>query len=99
MTNDSAENARRAQDVEAPAHHEREAKGTYHFGRGGEANRMTLGAEEQKKGTNGERKRSKGPSEMRRGSFQAAVDKGKEMLGMGKKDANSECAIADDEKP
>ncbi|CAK3848740.1 Hypothetical predicted protein [Lecanosticta acicola] len=35
--------ARAAQDVDTPLHHNREMSGTYHWGRGGEGNMTTLG--------------------------------------------------------
>lgn len=78
--------ARAAQDVEAPASHEKEAKGTYHWGRGGEGNMMTVGSNAQRPGNGKERTGSKGAGagEGRRGSLQAALEKGKEMLGLGK---------------
>ena len=73
-SNDSATEARRAQDVEAPKYHQSESKGTYHWGRGGEGNKMTVGGEQ--------RTSSKGAGE-RRGSFKDAIEKGKETLGLG----------------
>lgn len=82
------EYARAAQDVEAPAHHDKEAHGTFHWGRGGEGNKMTVGkGDEHYRNKSKERASSKGPTAdgaKRRGSFQGVVNKGKEMLGMGK---------------
>ncbi|KAK0796909.1 hypothetical protein LTR75_010057 [Friedmanniomyces endolithicus] len=71
--------ARAAQDVNAPAHHEKETRGTYHWGRGGEGNMMTVGSDKSKErpGLDG------GDGQQRRGSFQGIVEKGKEMLGLG----------------
>ncbi|EMC91458.1 hypothetical protein BAUCODRAFT_41959, partial [Baudoinia panamericana UAMH 10762] len=71
--------ARAAQDVEAPAHLEQEPRSgsTYHWGRGGEGNMMTLG--------DGAHKDKEVPGHNRRGSFQAVVEKGKGMLGLGAK--------------
>ncbi|SMR55458.1 unnamed protein product [Zymoseptoria tritici ST99CH_1A5] len=101
--------ARAAQDVETPAHHSKEMKGTFHWGRGGQGNMTTLKGEN---GTangnvtangNGEktiRKTSAGEAE-RRGSMKAALGRGKEMLGFGKKekamavDAKNEDAMED----
>ena len=90
------EEARKAQDVEAPAHHQSDPKGTYHWGRGGEGNMMTIGkdAKDEKNGNGKERT----------GSFQNALEKGKGMLGLkgkdgkgGEKNGNgSGSAIADD---
>lgn len=77
--------ARAAQDVEAPAAHQKEQRGTYHWGRGGEGNVMTVGGGDKKEK---ERNSSKGPE--RRGSFQGAIEKGKEMLGLGKKGGKSD---------
>ncbi|KAK4546226.1 hypothetical protein LTR36_002363 [Oleoguttula mirabilis] len=85
--------ARAAQDVEAPAHHEKEAKGTYHWGRGGEGNVMTVGTEKEgqaQRAKSKERKGSKGAADGRRGSFQGVLDKGKELLGLGKGKQQSE---------
>ncbi|KAK1812688.1 hypothetical protein LTR12_012914 [Friedmanniomyces endolithicus] len=72
--------ARAAQDVNAPAHHEKETRGTYHWGRGGEGNMMTVGSDKSKErpGLDG------GDGQQRRGSFQGIVEKGREMLGLGK---------------
>ena len=80
-TNESAESARRAQDVDVPAHHKNDMKGTYHWGRGGEGNKVTVGETEAQER---ERTRSKSRGEAeRRGSW---MEKGKEMLGLkGKK--------------
>ncbi|KAF2212735.1 hypothetical protein CERZMDRAFT_84370 [Cercospora zeae-maydis SCOH1-5] len=39
----SPEESRLAQDVDTPAHHNKEMQGTYHWGRGGEGNMTTLG--------------------------------------------------------
>ncbi|TKA48594.1 hypothetical protein B0A54_00730 [Friedmanniomyces endolithicus] len=58
--------ARAAQDVNAPAHHEKETRGTYHWGK--ERPGLDSGDGQQQ----------------RRGSFQGIVEKGKEMLGLGK---------------
>ncbi|KAK0282777.1 hypothetical protein LTR91_006624 [Friedmanniomyces endolithicus] len=71
--------ARAAQDVNAPAHHEKETRGTYHWGRGGEGNMMTVGSDKSK-----ERPGMDGEGQQRRGSFQGIMEKGKEMLGLGK---------------
>jgi len=77
VPNDSPAAARAAQDVEAPAHHEKEARGTYHWGRGGEGNMMTLSAGEQKKK---ERSVSKGEDAHEKPSL---LEKGKHALGLG----------------
>lgn len=88
-SNSNAEEARKAQDVELPVHHDKEKKGTYHWGRGGEGNMMTVG----KENGNGEKKE-------RSGSFREKFEKGKEMLGMGKgkngEAKSSGSAISDD---
>ena len=84
MSNDNPENARLAQDVTSPAAHDKEARGTFHWGRGGEGNKMTVGGGDIKKSSSKERSKSNNAGE-RRPSFQGAVQKGKEMLGMGKK--------------
>ena len=91
-TNESQELARRAQDVDAPQHFQREDKGTYHWGRGGEGNMMSVGqngekvkehnAKDHHAESKERRKSSKGETE-RRGSGRI-IDKGKEMLGLGK---------------
>lgn len=75
--------ARAAQDVEAPPHHEKEPKGTFHWGRGGEGNMMTVGTNDGQRTKSKERTGSKGGAE-RRGSFQGVIEKGKEILGLGK---------------
>ncbi|KAH9809265.1 Protein of unknown function (DUF3602) [Teratosphaeria destructans] len=79
-----ASRSRAAQDVETPAHHEKEVKGTYHWGRGGEGNMMTIGhggGNEKTTVPNGH------PGKERRGSLQGVVDKGKELLGLKKQAA------------
>ncbi|KAK5697121.1 hypothetical protein LTR17_023985 [Elasticomyces elasticus] len=81
---DFPEYSRAAQDVDTPAHHEKEAKGVYHWGRGGEGNAMMVGSDKAPKNkANGEGLR---PTEkhQRSGSFQGIMEKGKEMLGMAK---------------
>jgi hypothetical protein len=98
------EAARAAQDVDTPAHHEKEMKGTYHWGRGGQGNMTTLTGKEGAANGNGEKKKerklSQGEGE-RRGSMKSALDRGKEMLGFGKKeraqaaDAKNEDAISE----
>ena len=75
--------ARAAQDVEAPTHYEKETKGTYHWGRGGEGNMMTVGNKETRN-KSGERKASKGANGERRPSFQGMFERGKGFLGIGK---------------
>ena len=88
-TKDSEASARKAQDVEIPAHLVDEQKskgGIYHWGRGGEGNKMAVGESERAKSKERkERKPSRGEAE-RKGSFSKSVEKGKEMLGLGKKD-------------
>ena len=86
-SNSSAEEARRAQDVEAPLHHQNESKGTYHWGRGGEGNKMTIGE-------NGD-----GEKGRRRSSAGKMFEKGKEMLGFkgkGGEKAGAGSAIMDE---
>lgn len=86
MTNDSAESARKAQDVDAPIHHQNEPKGTYHWGRGGEGNKMTVGGDgdgEKKPVRSKERTGSNSSTGGRRGSMNV-LEKGKGMLGLGK---------------
>lgn len=83
VPNENAAAARAAQDVDTPAHHSKELKGTHHWGRGGEGNMVTLG------GSNGnkkERTASKGEAGQRRPSFSGVMERGKSMLGMGKKE-------------
>ncbi|KAK5132566.1 hypothetical protein LTR08_008883 [Meristemomyces frigidus] len=76
--------ARASQDVDAPAHHDKEPKGTFHWGRGGEGNVMTIGQKEARD-KSGQRKGSKGAvNGERRPSFQGVFEKGKELLGLGK---------------
>ena len=55
--NVSPEEARKAQDVDTPAHHKNDPKGTYHWGRGGEGNMMTVGQKEAEKPRNGSKER------------------------------------------
>lgn len=82
--------ARAAQDVTTPVAHNKEAHGTFHWGRGGEGNMVTVGE--------GDRKRSS-KTEERRPSFAGVIEKGKELLGLHKKkepaSKASESAIAD----
>jgi len=84
VPNDSPAAARAAQDVEAPAHHEKEARGTYHWGRGGEGNMVTIGSDQRPppKSSSRERKSSQGAEGRRRGSFQNTIEKGKAMFGL-----------------
>lgn len=95
-SNSSAEESRKAQDVEAPVHHQKEQKGTYHWGRGGEGNMMTVGKD------NGEKKGERRPSDnkQRTGSFKNTIDKGKEMLGLRKekerRGSQGESAVSDE---
>nr|POE54137.1 hypothetical protein CFP56_73408 [Quercus suber] len=72
--------ARAAQDVDAPAAHQKEVKGTHHWGRGGEGNMVTVGGSEARTSSR------EGNGGRRTGSFVGdALEKGKEMLGLGKK--------------
>ena len=85
--NYSALEARKAQDVEAPAHHQNEPKGTYHWGRGGEGNKMTIGENGEKRTGSKERKErrplsSEGDGQKRRSSSSKVLEKGMEMLGL-----------------
>ncbi len=100
--NDSAEEARRAQDIDTPAHHNNDPKGVYHWGRGGEGNMMAVGPKngekEEKKSRSKERTLSAGRGgQQRSGSFRDALGKGKEMLGLkGKQGEKGGSAIEDD---
>jgi hypothetical protein len=84
--------SRAAQDVDTPAHHNKSMEGTYHWGRGGEGNRMNVGEKKEKDGLtrvkSREEKRAK--SKERSGSFKGVVDKGREMLGLGAKKEREE---------
>jgi hypothetical protein len=92
-SNSNPEEARKAQDVEAPVHHEKEKKGTYHWGRGGEGNMMTVGKDSKAE----KKERSGSEKKERSGSFKDKLEKGKEMLGLkGKEQKGSGSAIADD---
>lgn len=82
VSNDDPSAARVAQDVESPAAVQKDPQGTFHWGRGGEGNKVTLGGADRPK--QNERKGSKGAGE-RRPSFAGVIEKGKEMLGVGKK--------------
>ncbi|KAF1824541.1 uncharacterized protein K489DRAFT_378964 [Dissoconium aciculare CBS 342.82] len=91
--------ARLAQDVDTPKAHDREVKGTYHWGRGGEGNMMTVGGGTKVTETEGAAARPSSAlrtasrdlsaeqrqGTRRSGSFHAAVEKGKELLGLGSK--------------
>lgn len=77
MTNDNPANARLAQDVETPTPKEKPTTGTYHWGRGGEGNMVTLGAGEHKKK---ERSVSRGEAGNEKPSL---IEKGKHALGLG----------------
>lgn len=78
-SNDSAESARKAQDVVLPEVHDREKKGTFHWGRGGEGNMATIGKSEPRPQSKPRRKSSGAAA--RRGSN--LLEKGKEKLGLG----------------
>lgn len=94
MTNDNPENARKAQDVDTPEHHSKEASGTYHWGRGGEGNKMTIGEGDKRPAS---KERTAGGE--RKGSFKGAIDKAREAVGLGKKEKKvgekDESAVAD----
>ena len=83
VSNDNPENARKAQDVDAPEHHSKEAHGTYHWGRGGQGNMMTVG-EGDKRPQLKQGASSNGGE--RKGSFKGVMDKAKEAVGLGKKE-------------
>ena len=86
--------SRAYQDVEAPKAHEREVKGTYHWGRGGEGNMMTVGG--AKVGEGSQLNPEQRQPARRTGSFNAVVEKGKELLGMGgKKEQEKRAAAAE----
>lgn len=96
VSNDNADNARRAQDVDTPEHHGKDQTGTYHWGRGGQGNMMTVGGEEKRPAS----KERAGAGE-RKGSFKGAMDKAREAVGLGKKEkkvgekGQDESAVAD----
>jgi len=97
VPNENVDVARAAQDVDAPAHHDKAPTGTYHWGRGGEGNMMTLGS------GNGQTKRSNSNTpepKLRRGSgsFQGALEKGKDILGLnkGKKQDRAEATLVEE---
>ncbi|KAI7507396.1 hypothetical protein KC347_g6925 [Hortaea werneckii] len=94
VSNDNPNNARLAQDVEAPKHHDRPAQGTFHWGRGGEGNMTVVGKsereqrkerEEQKKkeGRSNSRGEAENRSQSRRRGSGSLIEKGKEILGLG----------------
>ena len=83
-TNENQANARKAQDVDAPEHFQREAKGTYHWGRGGEGNKMTVGGGEKRSST----------EEKRSNSF---ISRSKEKLGLKAKAKDGSAVSSDDE--
>lgn len=83
VSNDNPANARKAQDVEAPLHHDRDLEGTYHWGRGGEGNKMKIGLDAHEKQNSGGAGEKRSDGAVRRGSFQGVLEKGKEMLGLG----------------
>lgn len=76
--------ARKAQDVEAPEAHQKEMKGTYHWGRGGEGNKTTIGEDEPVQS----KSPKVGPQKGRRSSSRV-LEKGKEVLGLGNGDKKS----------
>jgi hypothetical protein len=82
--------SRAAQDVEAPAHHNKQPQGTFHWGRGGEGNMMTVGGGDQRPSSK-ERKTS--GENQRRGSVQGILEKGKELLGLKKKKSGEAQAV------
>jgi hypothetical protein len=77
VSNENAENARLAQDVGVPTRYEPTTGGTYHWGRGGEGNMVTLGTGEHKKK---ERSVSRGEAGNEKPSL---IEKGKHALGLG----------------
>lgn len=99
--------SRKAQDVDTPAHHNKDMQGTYHWGRGGEGNMTTLGksgaqqAREKSQDRQARKKMERTLSsesaqngQKRTGSFSGVLNKGKEMLGLkGKQDPKNESAI------
>jgi len=106
VPNENADVARAAQDVDAPAHHEKTPTGTYHWGRGGEGNKMTLRDGDEvvapataKRNASGAAAAREPLASKRRGSFQGAIEKGKDMLGLnkGRKERNGSPAV--EERP
>lgn len=93
-TNTGPEEARKAQDVEAPTVHSSDPKGTFHWGRGGEGNKMTIGEDNSDKR---EKERTGSGKKERTGSIQHALEKGKEKLGLkGKEKGENGSAVEDD---
>ena len=82
VSNDNPDNARLAQDVDAPSHHAKPepTTGTSHWGRGGEGNMVTLGTGEQK--PKKERSVSRGEAGHEKPSL---IERGKSALGLGHK--------------
>lgn len=89
VPNENPDNARAAQDVEAPAYHAKEPKGTYHWGRGGEGNMTTLGGKNADKEVRKEQEQREKVRTTSRGNerrpSKGLMEKGKEMFGMGGK--------------
>lgn len=80
---DNVDVARKAQDVEAPIHHEPE--NAFHYGRGGAANIAKL-SEEEKRAAHEKNQRTSG--EIARQAHGGIAEKGKELLskvGLGSK--------------
>ena len=108
--NTSAASTRAAQDVSTPEAHNREMKGTYHWGRGGEGNMVTLEGKNGK-AEEGKRKGSVAGKEAGNGEGQGAgararrkssnvLERGKEMLGLSKeakeREKNGSAVAVDD---
>ncbi len=95
-SNQSAEEARKAQDIDTPKHHLNDPKGTYHWGRGGEGNMMTIGSNQGEKDQPKERTLSSSRRKTERsGSFQDAVKGMLGLKGKAEKPEKNESAIGD----
>lgn len=93
--------ARAAQDVDTPAHHNKAMEGTFHWGRGGEGNMMMVGEKKKKEEKDAPKpeglsrvksREERSGSKERSGSFKGALDKGREMLGLGNKKERKEAS-------
>lgn len=80
---ENVENARKAQDVDAPIHHEPES--AFHYGRGGAANIAKLSEEEKRQAHEKNQRKSAEIAHQANGGEKGLAEKLKEKVGLGSK--------------
>lgn len=80
---ENTENARKAQDVDAPAH--REPEDAFHYGRGGAANVAKLSEEQKRQAHEKNQRNSDEIARQANGGEKGLAEKIKEKVGLGSK--------------